>query len=898
MNLSIGVIDTSIILSYLLLTLYIGVKQSRKIHNLRDYAIADKNFPLPVLVATLSATLIGGGSTIGIVEKIYHVGIIFMVILIGDPIQKLIMAKYIAPQFQRFQNMISVGDIIGSKFGRSSQIITGFAGSLFMAGLLGGQMNAMGHVFSSLTGLSQIQSILIGSTIVLIYSTFGGIRAVTITDIFQFSILIITVPMICNIALQDLGGYTALFEKVPASHISWTPREGKLIKYMVTLIVMAIPFLAPDIVQRMLMAKDTKQISLTMKISALISVPFYIVVGMVGLIILAINPTLAPSEAFPYLIQYLLPVGIKGIAIAGIMAVIMSTADSILNAASVVFVHDFLKPLKPKLTSKQELNYAKVATLVIGCLAVGVAIKAKTIIDIVLGSLNLWGPVVVIPLYTAIFNLNVQKRSFILGALYGVGTYGIWTFFQFEEKCGFDSLIPSMLANLLTFLWINWTPFPATSKGNLSKRITKILKDSQESIVRKIRMSWRPKTREHNIPYLTFSTFIVLNYIVPYFMWSKSQHSDLSLFFRFIAGCLCVFIMIRDYWPKPAQRFFPFIWDSTLIFCLPYLAFFMLFDTHISTFWIVNVCLALFLLAQLTSWRMYIFSLILGGSCAYLVHKSLGTPLVIEGSQLFLLVYIILFSTSIGIIFSRPREQAQAEKENNLKALAGIIAHEMRTPLASIYHAAHNLKPVWKKALQSLSQTDKDSLPLSIQEYQEKPEVIEKLALRSQANIDLLLANIRSLKKLNHVDCFSVRQVVNDALKDYPQLPDIIINTHLKSDFHVLGNKRLLKQILFNLIKNAVDAMQKKGNIDITLGDTKDTHTLSIRDEGCGMQTFVSDLIFKKFYTTKRHGTGLGLAFCKQAMEAMDGFITCHSERNQGTEFILHFPKISVQTII
>lgn len=452
MVLSLGTADLCIVGGYLILALWIGMVQSRKIKNMRDYAVADRQFTVPLLVATISATIIGGESTIGMVEKVVGSGLAFLIIfgMIGDPVTKLIIAQFIAPRMTQFQQCISVGDVMDKYYGQIGRVVTGISGALLTVGLMGAQISAMGNLFHYFLGVSHFFGAFIGCSIVILYSTFGGIRAVTFTDVLQFCVLIVAIPMACNVGLSIVGGYGPLFAAVPIDR--FFDDSGRWMQYLSFFVVAVIPFINPAVMQRLLMARSSQELSKALKVSACIDIPFFMIIGLIGLTVVALTPNVAPSIAFPHFVDHFMPTGIKGLVIAGLLAVIMSTVDSYMNSASVTFVHDVMKPLLPRyMNDRRELIFAKLATFVLGSFAFVIATRYRVIMDIVLLSLNFWGPVVVVPLYAVIFSIKASSRSFIAGAAAGTLTVIGWLFFDLEKHLGFDGLIPGMVLNALFF---------------------------------------------------------------------------------------------------------------------------------------------------------------------------------------------------------------------------------------------------------------------------------------------------------------------------------------------------------------------------------------------------------------------------------------------------------------
>jgi SSS family solute:Na+ symporter len=444
-------VDNLFVIGFLFLVLVIGFFKSKSIRNMREYSIADKNYSLPVMVATVTATVIGGGSTFGIISSVFSSGIIYILISFGNPLNSFLVGQFFVNKMDTFNDCISVGDIMDKFYGRNARIIAGICGAFYCAAAVGGQVSAIGFIINYFLDIPFFLGVLIGCGAVILYSSFGGVKAVTATDVIQFAVIILAIPMVCNIGLNLVGGYSALIEKVPAPLLALPESTGSLINYFFIFLAFSVPFLDPPTTQRLLMAKDRTQIRRTLRLSALIMLPFFLVVGLIGLIAVAINPGYDANMAFPHLVNTILPIGLKGVAIAGLLSVVMSTADSYLNAAGITLVHDVIKPLyRHELKDRTELRLAQIATFILGTGATIIALSFTSIMSIILFSLNFWGPIIVVPLYAGLLGIKASRQCFYGGICGGLGVFFLWHFFV-EAQLGISSLIPSMAANLLGF---------------------------------------------------------------------------------------------------------------------------------------------------------------------------------------------------------------------------------------------------------------------------------------------------------------------------------------------------------------------------------------------------------------------------------------------------------------
>ncbi len=445
--------DNIIVIIYLLIILVIGIWAGRGVKNLTQFSVAGRSFKSMVIFATLSASFIGGGFSMGNAEKVFLFGIVNIFALWGFSLKEILVAKYIAPHMDNYKTAISVGDIMEVHYGKEAKIITGIFSVFVCAGILGAQVGAIGYIFHVFLNVPQIYGILIGCGIVIIYSTVGGMRSVIITDIIQFIVLSIGIPLTLIIGLSKVGGISAIQAAVPISHFTFLGGYKTILTFVTLFLTFLLgETLVPPYVQRLFLAKDTSHTRKGTLWSGLFSIPFFAITGGIGLIALTLKPDLDPNLSMPFVIKEVLPVGIRGIVIAGVISIVMSSADSFLNAASVSFINDVVTPLrKTKINIKQEISTVRFINLFVGVISVIFAIKIKSILDILIYSYNFWSPIILIPLIAAIMGAKVSKKNFFSGASAGIIGVIIWNFILHNPK-GIDGLIIGIFCNGIAFL--------------------------------------------------------------------------------------------------------------------------------------------------------------------------------------------------------------------------------------------------------------------------------------------------------------------------------------------------------------------------------------------------------------------------------------------------------------
>ena len=184
------------------------------------------------------------------------------------------------------------------------------------------------------------------------------------------------------------------------------------------------------------------------------SIPFFAVTGLLGLIAYKLDPTMNANQALPNAVKMILPVGLKGLVIAGVISIIMSSADSFLNSAAVGFTHDVVKPLWGEgMTNRRELVCAQAVNLITGVLAVLFAMSIPNLIDLLIFAYTFWAPVILVPLALAILGVKGSRRACFAAFISGIAGTMIWRY-GLGTPGGFDAILIGVLANFAVFMGV------------------------------------------------------------------------------------------------------------------------------------------------------------------------------------------------------------------------------------------------------------------------------------------------------------------------------------------------------------------------------------------------------------------------------------------------------------
>jgi SSS family solute:Na+ symporter len=447
--------DLTLVIAYLIITMLVGIWSSKTVNTIEEYAVGNRNFPTIVLVMTLCATWLSGSGTINVSEQVFKSGIIYILVTFAQSFGQLLIAYIFAPRLKTFQRQcITVGDVMVALYGKPSGIISGIGGLILSAGFIAAQIKAMSFVLTYFLGLNNLTGVIISSCITVIYSMIGGVKAVTFTDVVQFIALTVAIPMILSVGVDIIGGYNELIQKIPSEMLTINLSKENIIKFLPLMLYFSIPTFNPPLMQRILMARNIEQVAVSFKITALVLMIYHLVAGLIGLVAYALNPDLTSNHAIIFIIDQYLPIGMKGIAVIGMLSVIMSTADSYLNAGAIGFVHDSIKPVM-NITEKTELILSKFLTLITGIGAIYMALSFDNLLSIILFVQQFWGPIIAIPLMIGLFGYKARPVAVYAAMVAGIILPLAWRFYSFDKVIGIPSLIPAYILSASTLIGIN-----------------------------------------------------------------------------------------------------------------------------------------------------------------------------------------------------------------------------------------------------------------------------------------------------------------------------------------------------------------------------------------------------------------------------------------------------------
>ena len=209
----IVILDVYVIAIFFIAMLYISYRYGRNIKTVAEYALADRNLPLPVLTMTFMATSVGASVFLGTTANIFDNGIIEVLFFIRMFSTILPFGHTLGYRYfdTRFDKHITISDMFKYFLGNKIEKLISIIFSIDMIIVFALQLTAVGMVGEYLFGHSYEIIAVSAAIIILVYTSLGGMRAVAITDVIQFGFIVLIIPYMANHAINAAGGMDNIF---------------------------------------------------------------------------------------------------------------------------------------------------------------------------------------------------------------------------------------------------------------------------------------------------------------------------------------------------------------------------------------------------------------------------------------------------------------------------------------------------------------------------------------------------------------------------------------------------------------------------------------------------------------------------------------------------------------
>jgi Na+/proline symporter len=364
------------IVLYLAISVAIGLYAARRVKNTADYAVAGRSLPLAIVIATTFATWFGSETVLGVSARFVS-GNLGAVVEdpFGSAMCLILVGLFFAYKLYQ-KNLITLGDYYRQRFGRLIEVLCSIMIIASYLGWVGAQVTALGLVFHLLAPatISVAAGMVIGTLVVLVYTLFGGMWSVALTDFVQMIVIAVGLLLIAWFAADLAGGAGRVIEYAATQGKFQFFPEGGAHEWLfffaaaITLMLGSIP--QQDVFQRVMSSKDARTAVRGPIIGGSLYflfalVPMFIVtaammvLGDSGLALLKDDP----QKVLPTLVMDKMPLMLQVAFFGALLSAIMSTASATLLAPSTTFVENLLRNINPGMSDAATLRAMRLSVL-------------------------------------------------------------------------------------------------------------------------------------------------------------------------------------------------------------------------------------------------------------------------------------------------------------------------------------------------------------------------------------------------------------------------------------------------------------------------------------------------------------------------------------------------------
>lgn len=451
-----------IYLAILLMQLF-STLEKKEADTISKFAVGKRNYSVTALLLTILGTMIGPGFSYGAIEEFYQYGIGYTACFSLVCLQFLIFAKLFAGKMHdisaRNPNVVTIGGILGLKYNKYAQFVGGILSAFFAIGLVATLSYAGGAVLADFIGTNREIATFFIIIFIMLYSFSGGIATIIKTDTINLILigLFLFIGIFAGVRVfmdHNMHLLTAIKEFGLNTSKYNTPEGGW---FNVAIAFLLGEIFIPVYSVRSMMTDNAQKTQKAFMLAAIVGILWFI-----ALTFIAISAHFIPSEenklVYLTLIDNVLSnwgaVGaiIKSVAIIGMLGVVVSTLDSILNAAGVSFRKDMMEVMKPISNSIKLDNIHRYAILFITILGFVFAIFAKGIVDTLLIAYSLWVPAVLCPIVYCLYTNNIKNKwTGLWGMLSGFASWMLFNYLKIGAPILFGIIISGLSMCLCEF---------------------------------------------------------------------------------------------------------------------------------------------------------------------------------------------------------------------------------------------------------------------------------------------------------------------------------------------------------------------------------------------------------------------------------------------------------------
>lgn len=444
------------ILIYLLLTLAVGLWAGKLVKSSNDFILAGRKLPLMLATTTVFATWFGSETVMGASGEFAQGGFLRV---IEDPFGAslclLLVGIFFARPLYRM-NLTTFGDFYRVYFGKKAEFIAAIFLIWSYLGWVAAQMVAMGIVLTTIVPSLNLEiSIMLSSLVVIIYTVFGGMWAVSITDFFQTIMIIIGLITASVLITEQAGGFEAVMSVAPDDFFRFTPGNSASdwITWFAALLTLGLGSIPQQDVYQRVMSSKTESTAAWSSILAGIMylsialLPLYLGLTAKKLIAMPEDPQLWLTT----LINEKTGIVLRIFFFGALLSAIMSTASGALLAPSVILSENLVKPFMKRPSDKKFLWLTRVSVGVVASISLILAFQEQGIYELVGVASEISLVSLFVPLCAGLFFKSRNEMAACASMILGATAWGIakWT------DPAFPPIFTGTLVSLVAYLCLS-----------------------------------------------------------------------------------------------------------------------------------------------------------------------------------------------------------------------------------------------------------------------------------------------------------------------------------------------------------------------------------------------------------------------------------------------------------
>ncbi|WCE02422.1 sodium:solute symporter (plasmid) [Streptomyces sp. HUAS 31] len=418
-------VDYTVIVVYLGGMLAMGWWGMRRAKSKSEFLVAGRRLGAGMYSGTMAAIVVGGASTIGGVGLGYQYGLsgAWMVLSIG--LGLLALSVFFSARLARL-NVYTVSEMLDLRYGGRAGVISGVVMWAYTLMLAVMSTVAYATIFDVLFDVDRTLAIVLGCSIVVAYSTLGGMWSITLTDMVQFVVKTIGVLLLLlPIAVVKAGGFSEMKAQLPSEYFDPLGIGGETIFTYVLVYTFGM-LIGQDIWQRVFTARSDRAAKWGGTIAGTYCLAYAVAGAVVGTAAKVLYPKLGnPDDAFATVVKDALPVGVRGLVLAGALAAVMSTSSGALIACATVANNDIWSRLRGVVRGSDEphdeVKGNRAFIVAMGVLVIGAALAVNNVVEALTVAYNLLVGGLLVPILGGL----MWKRGTVQGALAATATGGI-----------------------------------------------------------------------------------------------------------------------------------------------------------------------------------------------------------------------------------------------------------------------------------------------------------------------------------------------------------------------------------------------------------------------------------------------------------------------------------------